>query len=300
MNARPSLAELRALAAIAAHRSFRRAADDVGLAPSTLSHMMTQLEGRLGARLLNRTTRSVSLTHAGARLVERLGPLLDQLDAILNDVGDEAVEPAGPLRITASETVAMFVVRHALPVLTARYPLIALDLVAEPNVVDIVAEGYDAGIRLGDDIPRDMIAARIGGDSRMIVVATPGYLEGRPVPAEPEDLRSHACICSRTPGGRPYQWEFAQQGKAMKVPVTGPVTLNRTELMLEAALNGVGIGYVPERIARPHIDSGRLVALLAPWCPSYPGLFVFYPGQRLVPPALRAFIAVMKETMGAD
>jgi DNA-binding transcriptional LysR family regulator len=298
MNSQPTLSELRALSAVATHRSFRRAADVLGLAPSTLSHMMTLLEGRLGTRLLNRTTRSVAPTHAGAMLVERLAPVLQGLDAALMEVGEDPDEPTGPLRVTASETVSMLLVREAIPSFLARFPHVTIDLVANPDFVDIVAEGFDAGIRLGDAVPRDMVAVRLGGPSRMLPVASPGYLAVNPRPECPEDLRRHRCVCSRTPGGRPFRWEFEQAGETSTIAVDGTITLNRTELMIEAALGGLGIAYVPERLARPHLDDGSLVALLEPWCPAYPGLFMFYPGHRHVPAALRAFASVLKETLG--
>ena len=298
MNSQPTLSELRALSAVATHRSFRRAADALGLAPSTLSHMMTLLEGRLGTRLLNRTTRSVAPTHAGALLVERLAPLLQGLETALIEVGEERAIPAGPLRITASETVSMLLVRDAVPSFLVRYPEVTLDLVANPDFVDIVAEGFDAGIRLGDAVPRDMVAVRIGGASRMLPVASPRYLDAHDAPRDPEDLRRHRCICSRTPGGRPFLWEFERDGETSTVAVEGPIRLNRTELMIEVALADLGIAYVPERLAKPHLDSGSLVAMLEEWCPAYPGLFMFYPGHRHVPAALRAFASVLKDTIG--
>jgi DNA-binding transcriptional LysR family regulator len=296
-----TLAELRAFAAVAELRNFRKAADLLGLAPSTISHMVTQLEGRLNERLLNRSTRSVAPTHAGAQLAERLRPLLIGLTAALNGVGDDDGEPRGPLRITASETVAMLVVRHVVPELTRLHPAITLDLVAEPALLDIVAEGFDAGIRLGEAVPRDMIAARIGGPSRMLpVVSRSYYATLTPPPLHPQDLLAHRCIAARTPAGRPMTWEFERNGERETLAISGPLTLNRTELMLEAALAGLGIALLPERLAKPLLDSGELVSLLDDWCPSYPGLFVFYPGHRHVPAALKAFIAVARATIGGE
>jgi DNA-binding transcriptional LysR family regulator len=294
MNDRPTLAELRALTAIVAHRSFRRAAEELDMAPSSLSHLMTGLEARLGVRLLNRTTRSVSPTQAGDRLVARLRPLLHELDGALAEAGDEGEQPRGLLRITASEPASLLLLQDVVPEFLRRHPGMALDLVAQPALADIVAEGFDAGIRLGEDVPRDMVAVRFGGPSRMLAVASPGYLRGRDIPATPEDLARHRCIRSRTPIGRPYRWEFERHGHAMTVEVTGPLTLNRTELMAEAARRGLGIAFVPERIARPHLLDGSLRAVLEDWCPSYPGLFLFYPGHRHVPAGLRAFIAVLR------
>ncbi len=295
MNVQPSLAELRALAAVVRHRSFRKAADELGLAPSTVSHLVTELESRLAARLLNRTTRSVSPTEAGDRLVARLSVILQDLDSALSDVDVAREQPAGTLRITASATAASLLIRSVVPVFAQLHPQVTLDLVADASFVDIVAEGYDAGIRLGEAIPRDMIAVRFGGPSRMLAVASPSYLAGRDPPRAPDDLAAHRCIRSRTPGGRPYRWEFERHGEAVAIDVPGPIVLNRTELMTEAALGGLGIAFVPARLAEPHLQDGTLITLLEDWCPEYPGLFLYYPGRHHVPLALRAFIDVLKK-----
>ena len=300
MNERPTLTELAALTAIARLRSFRKAADELEMSPSTLSHMMRGLEARLGARLLNRTTRSVSPTEVGEQLVQRLGPILLDLDSALVEIDQVRQRPSGLLRITASETVAMLLLQTVAPEFLKRFPEITLDLVAEGRFVDIVAEGFDAAFRLGEALPRDMVAVRFGGPSRMLAVASPTYLKGRAVPRTPEDLAQHQCIRSRTPGGRPYRWEFERRGNAMTVDVPGPLMLNRTELMVEAATRGLGIGFVPERLAKPYLKSGALRVLLEDWCPAYPGMYLYYPGHRLVPPGLRAFIDVMKSVSIED
>ncbi|HEY4250292.1 MAG TPA: LysR family transcriptional regulator [Roseomonas sp.] len=293
-NFQPTLTELKALAAIATHRSFRKAADELEMAPSTISHMMTGLEARVGTRLLNRTTRSVSLTQAGERLVTRLRSILHDLDDALAEIDAVRDRPSGLLRLTASETVASLLVRSVIPVFLERYPEMAVDLVAQPAFVDIVAEGYDAGFRLGESVPLDMVAVRFGGLSRMLPVASPSYLEARELPRTPDDLAQHVCIRSRTPNGRPYKWEFERDGHAMAVEVPGPLTLNRTELILEAALSGLGIAFVPQRLAEPWLKQGTLRAVLEEWCPTYPGLFLYYPGHRQVPTGLRAFIDILK------
>ncbi|WDZ95773.1 LysR family transcriptional regulator [Herbaspirillum sp. WKF16] len=290
----PSLSELKALACIATHRSFRKAADELELAPSTLSHMMRGLEDRMGTRLLNRTTRSVSPTQAGERLVAKIRPILQDLERVLAEVDASRDRPSGLLRLTASETVSMLLIQEVIPTFLTQYPEMEVDLVAEPALVDIVAEGYDAGFRLGENVARDMVAVRFGGTSRMIPVASPSYLKGRIAPTTPDDLAGHICIRSRTPNGRPYKWEFSRNGESMALEVPGHIMLNRTELMLEAALQGLGIAFVPERIARAHLDTGVLLPLLRDWCPSYPGLFLYYPGHRQVPAGLRAFIEVLK------
>ncbi|MFE1603017.1 LysR substrate-binding domain-containing protein [Methylobacterium sp. ID0610] len=294
MNDLPSLTELKALAAIATHRSFRKAADELEVAPSTLSHMMTSLEARLGMRLLNRTTRSVAPTQAGERLVERLRPILQDLYGALAEIDASRIRPTGTLRVTASDTVSLLLLQTVIPVFLKRFPDMAVDLVAEPAFVDIVAEGFDAGFRLGEDVPRDMIAVRFGGPSRMLAVASPSYLAGRDRPRTPDDLSGHRCIRTRTPNGRPSKWAFERHGQAVTIDVPGPLVLNRTELMTEAALRGLGIALVPELVARRHLEAGMLTSLLDDWCPPYPGLFLYYPGHRHVPAGLRAFIDVLK------
>lgn len=294
MNEQPTLIELRALTAIATHRSFRKAADELELAPSTLSHMVRGLEERIGTRLLNRTTRSVSPTQVGERLVAQIRPILKDLDNVLSEIDAARDRPSGLLRLTGSETVAMLLVKTVIPTFLEQYPDMKVDFVAQPAFVDIVAEGYDGGFRLGEDVPRDMVAVRFGNPSRMLPVASPEYLDGRIAPRIPDDLAKHTCIRSRTPNGKLYKWEFARHGHTIEVDVSGPLMLNRTELMLEAALSGLGIAFVPERLAKPYLKERMLYSLLEEWCPTYPGLFLYYPGHRQVPAGLRAFIEVLK------
>jgi DNA-binding transcriptional LysR family regulator len=295
MNSKPSLSDLTALAAIVAHRSFRKAADELGLSPSTLSHMMRVLEQNIGVRLLNRTTRSVSPTEAGERLVTRLQPVLRDLDLALAEVDAFRSRPSGTLRINANEAAARMLVASVVPVFLARHPEMALDLVTDGRLIDIVADGFDAGIRLGEAVPQDMIAVRFGGAARFLAVASPDYLKDRPPLRTPDDLRDHACIRFRLPSGKLYRWEFTQHGQEIAVDVPGALTLDHVELMIEAASSGLGIAYAVERSVRPLIDSGRLVSVLDDWCPEIPGLFLYYPGHRHVPPGLRAFIDVLKE-----
>jgi len=264
------------------------------MAPSTISHMLTGLEKRLGTRLLNRTTRSVSPTPAGERLVNRLGPVFANLEQALAEVDAEREKPVGLLRLTASETVSALLLRTVIPAFAEKYPDVSIDLVSQSAFVDVVAEGFDAGFRLGEALPRDMVAVRFGGPSRMLVVASPQYLTGRTRPQTPDDLQDHCCIRSRTPNGRPYKWEFEQNGHEFTIDVPGTLTLNRTELMVEAALLGLGIAFVPQRLAVEHVARGDLEVLLGSWSPDYPGLFLYYPGHRLVPASLRAFIDVLK------
>ncbi|WP_108124849.1 LysR family transcriptional regulator [Saccharospirillum mangrovi] len=296
MNSKPSLTELRALTAIVSHRSFRKAAGDMDMAPSTLSHMMTALETRLEVRLLHRTTRSVSPTAAGQRLVDRLAPILHAIDSALVEIESERQRPSGQLRLTASETASMILMQTAIPTFIEQYPEVSVDLVAKSEFVDIVAEGFDAGFRLGEDIPLDMIAVRFGEPSRMLPVASPAYLRNKQIPLTPDDLKDHQCICSRTPAGRSFKWEFERQGESLSVDVAGALRLNRSELMLQAAISGLGIAFVPQLLAKPYLKQGQLVPLLESWCPYYPGLALYYPGYRQVPVNLRAFIEVLKTT----
>ncbi|MET0879825.1 MAG: LysR family transcriptional regulator [Tardiphaga sp.] len=295
MNYKPTLGDLTALAAIVAHRSFRKAADELGLSPSTLSHTMRVLEQNIGVRLLNRTTRSVSPTEAGERLVSRLQPVLRDLDSALQEVDAFRSRPSGTLRINANESAARLLMASVVPTFLARHPEMALDLVTEGRLIDIVADGFDAGIRLGEALPQDMIAVRFGGEARFVAVASPAYLKGRTLPQTPDDLKQHACIRFRMPSGKLYRWEFEKHGQEMAIDVPGALTLDHVELMIEAAVGGLGIAYAAERSARPWLERGQLVSVLDDWCPAIPGLFLYYPGHRHVPPGLRAFIDVLKE-----
>lgn len=303
MNRPPDLIDLRALSAIVSHRSFRKAADELNLSPSTLSHMIRVLETKVGVRLLNRTTRSVSPTEAGERLVARLQPVLRDLALALGEVDDFRHSPSGTLRINASETAARLLLKTVVPTFLQRYPEVALDLVTEGQLIDIVASGFDAGVRLGEALPQDMIAVRCGGPTRFLAVASPAYLAGRKPPKTPDDLKKHTCIRVRMPSGKLYRWEFAKHGQELQVDVTGALMLDHIGLMLQSAADGLGIAYVPDREAQPFLDDGRLVSVLGDWCPEIPGLFLYYPGGRLVPPGLRAFIDVLRtqfETQGLE
>ncbi len=292
---KPDLIDLKALAAIAAHRSFRKAADELGLSPSTLSHMMRVLEQNMGVRLLHRTTRSVAPTEAGERLISRLRPLLRDLDLALEEVNVFRDRPSGVLRINAGEEPARLLLESVIPAFLARYPEMSVDLSTEGKLVDIVAGGFDAGIRLGESVPQDMIAVRFGAGMRFLAVASPGYLAGRKTPQTPDDLHMHACIRIRMPSGKFYRWEFARNGQELTVDVPGNLTLDHLALMALSAARGLGIAYVPDSVARPYRDSGALVCVLEEWCPTIPGLYLYYPGNRHVPAGLRAFIQILKE-----
>ena len=295
MNSRPALSDLAAFAAIVSHRSFRKAADELGVAPSTLSHMMRTLEANMSVRLLHRTTRSVSPTEAGERLVARLQPLLRDLDLALAEVDDFRDSPGGTLRINTSEIAARLLLQQAVPTFLTRHPQMKLDLVTEGRLIDIVADGYDAGIRLGEAVPQDMIGVRFGGPVRFLAVASPGYLAKHKKPKTPDDLKQHECVRFRLASGKMFRWEFARRAQEITVDVPGALTLDHAELMAEAAANGLGIAYISAHSAAPWIARGDLVTVLDDWCPSIPGLFLYYPGHRHVPPGLKAFIAVLKE-----
>lgn len=294
---KPTLNDLTAFAAVAEHRSFRRAADELGLAPSSLSHSMRTLERNLGVRLLNRTTRSVSPSEAGERLLARLGPALRDVDLALNEVDAFRSGPSGTVRINAPEPAARLLLEHVVPVVLGRHPAVEVDLVVERRFVDIVAGRFDAGVRLGESVPQDMIAVRFAGDARFLAVAAPPYLSDAGTPASPDDLAGHACIRHRLASGKLYRWEFERHGQEVAIDVPGRLTLDDPGLMALAAADGLGIAYVSEREARPYLAAGRLVSVLDDWCPHIPGLFLYFPGHRRVPPALRAFIDTLKEAL---
>ena len=297
MNEQPTLNDLTAFSAIVAHRSFRKAADELGLSPSTLSHMMRTLELNMGVRLLHRTTRSVAPTEAGERLVARLQPILHDLNLALDEVDDFRGQPSGLLRINASEPAARQLLRSVVPDFLRRYPEMSLDLATDGRLVDIVAAGFDAGVRLGEAVPKDMIAVRFGGELRFVAVASPAYLKAHAAPVTPDDLKAHACIRVRLPSGKPYRWQFEKHGQEINIDVPGSLTLDHLGLMAEAAVDGMGIAFVPDKSVKDHLESGALVEVLADWCPAIPGLYLYYPGHRHVPPGLKAFIELLKERL---
>lgn len=291
---KPSLTDLTMFKAVASYRSFQKAADALGQSRSTLSHAMRGLEEQLGVRLLNRTTRSVSLTELGERLLERISPILQELDDALGDVTEEAGHVRGTLRINCSEPVARRFLHSVVPAFLARFPDVELDMVAEGRLVDIVAEGFDAGVRIGEALPQDMIAVPFGGALRFIAVAAPAYLETTDVLSSPEDLYRHVCIRQRLPSGKRYRWEFAKHGQQLFVDVPGALTLDNVMLMVEAASQGLGIAYVPEPAALDAIEDGRLRRVLEDWCPFIPGLSLYFPANRHMPPPLRALVEMLK------
>ncbi|SAI41126.1 LysR family transcriptional regulator [Bordetella ansorpii] len=290
----PTLTDLNAFVAVAAHRSFRRAADVMGVSHSALSLAMRGLEASLGVRLLNRTTRSVSLTQEGERLLARLTPVLADLDAALSDATAAAGQPGGVVRINGSEGAIRLLLQTVVPRLRSLYPRVELDLSAEGQLVDIVERGFDAGIRLAEAVPKDMVAVRMGPDLRFLAVAAPAYLASHPAPRTPDGLSRHQCIRQRLPSGKRYRWEFKKRDQEVMVDVPGALTLDNSQLMVEAAAAGLGIAYVPEPYAAPLLKTKQLVAILKDWSPPIPGLFLYFPANRHVPPALRALIDAVK------
>lgn len=294
---RPSLVELDAVMAVAAQRNFRRAAAELGMSPSALSHAVAALEQRLGLRLFHRTTRSVALTEAGARFLERLRPALAAVDAAMETVNDFRARPAGTLRINSSEGAARRLLAPVMLEYLRRYPEMQLELVAEGRMIDIVAEGFDAGIRIAAAVPQDMIAIPCSPPVRFTVVGAPDYFKRHGKPRSPADLLAHACIRRRMPSGALAPWEFEKQGKALAIDVRGPLTLDSAELMVEAALAGAGLAWVSEWSVADHLKARRLVPVLSDWSPAEPGLCLYYPGHRHVPAGLRAFVDLVKELM---
>jgi len=291
----PDLDSLRAFVAIAHRRSFRKAADELGVSPSTLSNMMRAMEESLGVRLFNRTTRSVAPTEAGEHFLRRIEPVLRELGATLEDVSGFGGRPGGTLRINTAEPTARWLLQRAVPVFQERYPDVSLDLFVENGLVDIVAAGFDAGVRLLEAVPQDMHVAPFGAPVRFMPVASPAYLQAHGTPQVPDDLLTHQCIRMRMQSGKIYRWEFARHGQAFALDVPGALVLNQVGLMVEAAAAGRGIAYVPDTTARDYLDDGRLLPLLQEWCQPSSELALYYPGHRHVPAALRAFIDVLQE-----
>jgi DNA-binding transcriptional LysR family regulator len=298
--ARPSINDLTAFVAVATHRSFRRAADELGAAPSTLSHTMRALEARLGVRLLNRTTRSVAPTQAGLELLTKLQSALASLDDALESVAGFRGEVTGTVRINAPRVAAALIVDKVLPLMSARHPEVKVDIVVEGALVDIVAGGFDAGVRLHESIPRDMIAVPLTRPLRFLCVASPAYLDRAGTPTTPEDLKAHRCIGHRLPSGRLYRWDFERGGQALSVDVAGSVVLDDENLMVDAAVQGLGVAYVVEPAASAALAAGHVVEVLAPWLQATEAAAVYYPGHRAVPLALRAFLDIVREVGQAD
>ena len=278
---RENVSDLLAFLAVARERSFTRAGKKLGISQSALSHTIRGLEDRLGLRLLTRTTRSVSPTEAGERLLASVGSRFEEIDAELEALSELRDKPAGTIRITATENAANSILLPKLAKLLPEYPDIKVEIVIDYGLTDIVAQRYDAGVRSGEQVAKDMIAVRIGPDMRMAVVGAPSYFEKRSPPTKPQDLTGHNCINLRLPThGGVYFWEFEKGGRALKVRVEGQMVLNATTQMLIAALAGLGLAYVPEEMVRAHIAEGQLKRVLEDWCEPYAGYHLYYPSRR--------------------
>ena len=275
------LDDLLAFLAVGRERSFTKAAAKLGVSQSALSHTIRELEARLGVRLLTRTTRSVSPTEAGERLLHTLGPRFEEIDAEIEALSELREKPAGTIRITAAEYAVETILWPKLVKFLRHYPDIKIELIVDNGLTDIVAQRYDAGVRAGEQVAKDMIAVRIGPDMRMAVVGAPSYFRKRSEPKKPQDLIGHNCINLRlsTNGGL-YAWEFEKGNRELKVRVEGQLIFNGTFQMLDAALSGFGLTYVPEALAQPHLVKGRLKRVLEDWCPPYSGYHLYYPSGR--------------------
>ena len=291
----PALIDLDAVMAVARRASFRAAAVDLGISTTALSNAVGKLEAHLGVRLFNRTTRSVSLTDAGRAFIAQAGPALQDLRGAMDAVRGQQQTPSGTLRINAFASGAREILSPLVLEFLRRHPLVHIDLVTEGRLVDVVADGFDLGVRLSTLVPADMIAVSLGRPQRHAVVAAPAYLAQRPAPRVPSDLLDHDCIRVRLPNGALYRWEFQKDGEAAQVDVRGPMTLDEASLSRTAVLEGIGLGFFMEPDVRADIEAGRLVRVLEDWTPDRGQLCLYYPGRRNQSAALKAFIALARE-----
>lgn len=295
----PRFDDLAAFALVAREQSFTRAGAKLGVSPSALSQTIKSLESRLGLRLLTRTTRSVAPTEAGERLLLTLAPRFEEIEQALAALSAMREKPAGTVRITAGEHPAQSVIQPGLQKLLPSYPDIRVEVIIDYGLIDIVAERYDAGVRMGEQVAKDMVAVRIGPDMRMAVVGSPDYFAKFPVPKSPEDLTSHSCINMRLPThGGIYPWEFTKKSRELKVRVDGQLVFNTIRPRLDCALQGLGLAYMPEDIALPHIASGKLIRVLEDWCPPFSGYHLYYPSRRHASAALSLLVDALRFRKG--
>jgi DNA-binding transcriptional LysR family regulator len=287
--------DLIAFLAVARERSFTRAAAKLGISQPALSQAVRELEERLGVRLLTRTTRSVSPTDAGAHLLKTLGPRFDEIEAELASLSEFREKPAGTIRITALDYAADAILLPKLAKVLPAYPDIKVEIIVDYGLTDIAAQGYDAGVRLGEQVSKDMVAVRIGPDVRFAVVGAPDYFARHGRPRTPADLTDHACINLRLPThGGLYSWEFEKDGREVRVRVDGQLTCNGAAQILRGALAGFGLAFIPEGLARPHLDEGQLSRVLDDWCPPWPGYHLYYPSSRQASPAFRLLVDALR------
>jgi DNA-binding transcriptional LysR family regulator len=292
---RASLAELEAVATVARVGGFRAAARELGVSPSALSHSIAALEDRLHVRLFNRTTRSVALTAAGETFVAEVAPALAAIDGALENASEGSSEISGVLRINTSRGAAEMLLQPLFLRYLRRYPRVELEIATEEALIDVLGQGFDAGVRLAETVPPDMIAVPILPTIRSVVVGAPAYFAGRKRPVAPADLMRHQCIRARMGTGKLYRWEFEKRGQVVLIDAPGCLTLDESGLMLEAALAGAGLAYIGEPLAGEHIADGRLEVVLADWTPPYPGLSLYFAGRRHIPARLRALIDLIHE-----
>lgn len=292
---RPGLNDLEAVIAISRRASFRAAAVDLGMSATALSTAIARLEAQLGVRLFNRTTRSVSLSDAGRVFVEGIGPALDQIHGAMDAARARQATPSGTLRINAFPEAAQEIMAPLVLRFLADYPQVHVDLVTEGRLVDIVAEGFDIGVRVADLVPSDMIAVPFGRPRRYAVVAAPAYLQRHPRPVTPPDLQAHPCIRVRLPGGALFRWQFQKAGEITQIDVAGPLTLDEAQLARAAVLEGVGLGYFMEQSVADDISAGRMIRVLEDWSPAFPGISLYYPARRNASAALRAFVSLARK-----
>lgn len=285
-----NLSHLAVFAAVARHGSFRKAAAELALSASAVSYAVRTLEDRLGVGLFNRTTRSVALTEAGKHLLERLQPALGGVSLALEEMNLFRASPAGTLRINSSRDAAVMVVGPLIQRYLEAYPDISLDIVSEDGLVDIVERGFDLGIRYEEHVPEDMIGVPVWGPQRFVVVGSPAYLKKHGVPRHPDDLARHHCVRYRFPRGNIYKWELGKGDIKLEVDVPGRLSVGDSQLGLRAALDGVALTFLPEFRLLPYIEAGQLVRVLEDWCPPSTGLMMYYPRQRRMSSALRAFV----------
>jgi len=293
------LTELEAVLAVARRRSFRAAAIELGMSTSALSHTVAALETRLGVRLFNRTTRSVSLSEAGEQFVAGVAPAMHAIRGAMEQASSRRHTTAGTLRINTSAGAARQVFAPIVLEYLRRYPEMMVDIVTDGRLVDIVADGFDAGIRVAESLPQDMIAVPFGPAQRLLVVGAPAYFARHPPPRSPADLSAHRCIRYRLASGTIWRWEFERRGESLAVDVQGPLTLDDTTLMLEAARAGVALAYLSEWNVADDLAEGRLQQVLEDWTPPFDGLCLYYPGRRHVPAGLRALIELIREKRDA-
>jgi DNA-binding transcriptional LysR family regulator len=287
------LGELSAFAVVAEERSFTRAAARLGVSQSALSHSMRGLEKRLGLQLLARTTRSVSPTAAGSALLHELTPALERIERAVAETRKQRESPAGRIRLIIPRTATQMVLLPKLAQFASTYPEIVLEVTSSNDPVDLVAGEYDAGVQIGEFIQRDMIAVRVTKDMRLAVVGSPNYFASHKVPLKPQELKDHACIGFRFSNGL-YRWEFEKGRRALTISPQGPVSFDDPDLVIQAVLNGVGIGTAMEETLKGQIAEGRLVQILRGWCPTFPGYFLYYPSRRNQPAALAALIETLR------